>query len=290
MTLKIPLVVTGLDLRLAEDQDRIGPDLGELLWKANGPLTTAVLFTDASPAAAVAEAGDWVLRIHKHLPGVRVAGVLDELVSVGDIAARVGVSPETARLWATGKRRSGSRTRFPSPRQVVGSDSGSKQMSLYAWREVLSWCRTVLQVDADEGVDYLEDVDLAELQAIVAGAAADLPESSGPAWTPLALAEQDTASTGDPRHRSAVPDMSWHGAGAVASGAWPLLRSPAETVKVTYTVHRVHGGFGSGKLAAMVLRAAAGETREPEPSRPGHAETRPAESSRSDAGHTASAR
>lgn len=38
-------------------------------------------------------------------------------------------------------------------------------MSLYAWREVLSWIRDVLGTDPDEGIDYLSDAQIASLNA-----------------------------------------------------------------------------------------------------------------------------
>jgi hypothetical protein len=73
-------------------------------------------------------------------------------------------------------------------------------MSLYAWREVLSWIREILGTDPDEGIEYLSDTQLADLNVDLAairaeradgssilargnridGAAAWLPRSSSP--------------------------------------------------------------------------------------------------------------
>jgi hypothetical protein len=41
-------------------------------------------------------------------------------------------------------------------------------MSLYAWREVLSWIREILCTDPEEGSEYLSDMQLADLNACLA--------------------------------------------------------------------------------------------------------------------------
>jgi hypothetical protein len=168
MTLKIPLRLRGIDLRDVDAYARIDPDLEDLSWEANGGVSLAVLYSDDS--LPVADATDWARRITKLMPGVTVADVHDELVSISDIAVRAGVAPETARLWAAGKRRASLRP-FPAPRQVVGSESGGKSMSLYAWREVVSWIRDVIGIDPDVGIDYLSDSQHANLNADLAGIA-----------------------------------------------------------------------------------------------------------------------
>ncbi len=103
------------------------------------------------------------------MPGVTVVDVYDELVSTSDIAARSGVAAEAVRLWAAGKRRA-DRVPFPMPRQVVGGGSGGKTMSLYAWREVVSWISEVIGIDPDEHVEYLADAQLADADQPAYGA------------------------------------------------------------------------------------------------------------------------
>lgn len=195
MTVKIPLVVRGLDLRDPSALDRIDEDLVELDWKSNGALTLAVVYSDATRGAAISEAADWARRIHKLMPGVRISGVHDELVSVSDIAARAGVAPEAARLWATGQRRASAANPFPAPRQVVGTGSGGKSMSLYAWREVVTWVRSALGIDPDEGIEYLDDASLADLGADLAGARPPVGGWQPMQVTPLTLL--DRVPTGD---------------------------------------------------------------------------------------------
>lgn len=172
MTVKIPLRLQGIDLRDTEAYDRIPPELEELFWMANGALSLAVVLSDSSEVVAAADAADWARRIAKHMPGVLAAEVHDELVSVSDIAARAGVAPEAVRLWAAHKRRASLRP-FPAPHQVVGTGSGGKTMSLYAWREVLSWIREILGTDPDESIEYLSDTRLADLNVDLAAIRAD---------------------------------------------------------------------------------------------------------------------
>jgi len=168
MTMKIPLRLQGVDLRDVDAYDRIDPELFELSWEASGGLSLAVFYSEDAPTIAAVEAADWARRIEKLMPGVRVADVYDELVSISDIASRAGVAAEAVRLWASGKRRASLRS-FPSPRQVVGSASAGKArdktMSLYAWRDVVSWIRDVIGTDPDEGIEYLTDAQLASLNA-----------------------------------------------------------------------------------------------------------------------------
>lgn len=178
MTVKIPLRLRGLDLRDVEAYDRIDASLDQLSWEANGGVSLATFYSDDPSPIAMKDAADWARRIAKLVPGVSVAEVHDELVSLSDIALRAGVAAEAVRLWAVGKRRAAIRP-FPSPRQVVGSGSGGKAMNLYAWREVLSWIRDVVHVDPDGGIEYLTDAELAMLNAELA----DMALSAG--WQPI---------------------------------------------------------------------------------------------------------
>lgn len=181
MTVKIPLRLQGIDLRDAEAYERIPPELGELFWMANGAMSLAVVLSDDREAVAATEAADFARHIAKQMSNVLVAEVYDELVSVSDVATRVGVAPEAVRLWAARKRRASLRP-FPTPRQVVGTGSGGKTMSLYAWREVLSWIREILCTDPEEGIEYLSDTQLADLNARLAVIRAERS-----AWHPIAV-------------------------------------------------------------------------------------------------------
>jgi hypothetical protein len=192
MTVKIPLRLRGIDLRDVEAYNRIVPELVELAWEANGGVSLAILYSDDPAHAMTASAADWAKRVQRLMPGVSVAEVHDELVSISDIAARSGVTAEGVRLWAAGKRH-GSLTPFPSPRQVVGSGSGGKTMSLYAWREVVIWVREIIGTDPDEGVEYLTDTQIADLNAELATI------TTSTAWRPLVV---DRASIAHHRRRN----------------------------------------------------------------------------------------
>ncbi|HJQ02729.1 MAG TPA: hypothetical protein VJ851_14100 [Jatrophihabitans sp.] len=190
MTVKIVLRLEGLDLRDALAFERVPEDLEELSFEANGGLSMAVIYTDAPLPGH--EAVDWARHIMKLIPGVHVAEALDELVSISDIAARCDVANEAARLWSTGKRRA-SRRKFPTPRQVVGAGAGGKTMSLYAWREVVSWVREVVHIDPDEGISYLNDAQLADLNSELCQLHGGIP-SPGPAWQPMAVQATEMTS------------------------------------------------------------------------------------------------
>ena len=181
MTVKIPLRLQGIDLRDAEAYERVPEELDELFWMSNGAVSLAVLFTDDPAPVAVADATDWARRIAKLIPDVFAAEVHDELVSISDIAARANVAHEAVRLWTAGKRRASIRS-FPTPRQVVGSGSGSKTMNLYAWREALAWMREVVDINPDEGIDYLNDAQCATLNAELSTVREEWAE-----WRPIAV-------------------------------------------------------------------------------------------------------
>lgn len=172
MFTKIALRLSGIDLRDPEAYNQIPEDLSYLGFEANGGVSSAVLATeDARPLGAALDAARCVV---KHVPGVHVVEVYDEMVSTADIAVRCEVGAEAVRLWVNGRRRSAQRP-FPTPRQVVGH--GAKPMSLWAWRDVLAWTREVVGIDADEDVSYLDDIQIAELNAELAGCGAGWAES-----------------------------------------------------------------------------------------------------------------
>ena len=190
VTVKIALRLAGLDLRDTQAYERIPDDLAELSFEANGGVSLAVVYTDGP--SPVAEAADWARHIVKLVPGTSVAEAFDELVSISDIAARCEVAAEAVRLWAAGKRRTSIRV-FPAPRQVVGAGSGGKSMSLYAWRDVLSWVREVIRIDPDEGIAYLDDAQYADLNAELIGLAElSSPESE---WRPIPVETTHVTTT-----------------------------------------------------------------------------------------------
>jgi hypothetical protein len=105
---------------------------------------------------------------------------------MSDIATRCDVSAESVRLWAAGRRRAGLRS-FPGPRQVVGTATSGKTMALFAWRDVVSWVREVLGIDPDEGITYLDDRQVADLNSELANLAEVRADTD---WHPMMTASR----------------------------------------------------------------------------------------------------
>jgi hypothetical protein len=86
--------------------------------------------------------------------GIRVLRVLDgDLLTLADIADRIGRSREGIRRYATGSRGSGD---FPPP---VNPDRGGT--AFYRWSEVAPWLQSQLGVDVPDSDDALVAVNLA---------------------------------------------------------------------------------------------------------------------------------
>jgi hypothetical protein len=95
-----------------------------------GPLGTLMDFTRTAPS--LAEALVSAVRDVEKVPGLRAVGVAcDNMVTLAQIADRLGVSREAVRLWATGQRRQGG---FPPP--VVMTPAGEK---IWDWQSVSGW-------------------------------------------------------------------------------------------------------------------------------------------------------
>lgn len=165
MLVRFALLLRGLDMRSADDRARIPEHLQDLAFEASEELTYVVVICDDREAARVAT--DIARRIERSLVGVSVIAVHDELVSLSDVADRAEVAHEAVRMWAAGKRRATGRA-FPLPRQIVGADRASRSMKLYAWREVVSWIREVVQLDPEDGMGFLTDAQIAEVNACMA--------------------------------------------------------------------------------------------------------------------------
>ena len=100
---------------------------------AQRSLLSAVIMHDG----AVLAARSFVEAVLGAVPHAVPVAVDRDLVSVTDIADRVGVTREAVRHWSSGKRRAG---RFPTP---LGSPSGSK---VWEWSAVHAWLRHNLGV------------------------------------------------------------------------------------------------------------------------------------------------
>ena len=160
---KILLRVRGVDLDDRATLDALATHLDDLGWESVAGQVTAVLYTDSPDP--VAAALDVTQAIEKVLPGATVDSVDEQLVSVGDIADRLGITSEAVRLWAAGKRRVGA-SPFPEPRAHISQ--GRTLMKIWGWAEVVEWLRAAYGLDPEEGVRYLSRRDVAELNAELA--------------------------------------------------------------------------------------------------------------------------
>ncbi|MGH9105833.1 MAG: hypothetical protein ACRDZX_08360, partial [Acidimicrobiales bacterium] len=87
---------------------------GAVVSEAAGVTTVRAKFRAPGPAAAVSQV---VERVSKAVPAAVPLRVDQDLVSVSDIARRVGRTRESVRLMVDGKRGPGS---FPAPLGTVG--------------------------------------------------------------------------------------------------------------------------------------------------------------------------
>lgn len=78
--------------------------------------------------SAVEDTAAFVQKLRSELPEVEILGLEQDLVNRSDVANRVGVSREAARLWAQEKG-------FPLPVGAVGA----KGEKIYDWADVAHW-------------------------------------------------------------------------------------------------------------------------------------------------------
>lgn len=132
----LSLVVKGLDL----DDEFQNAGLECLSYDVVASRTGGVTRVDADLQAA--SAIDALLQVISDLRTVNVTVVRvdPDLVDVPEIAERLNVSRETARLWTTGARRKG----FPEHYCMVGSSR------LWFWADVHDWASAASVIDGDD--------------------------------------------------------------------------------------------------------------------------------------------
>jgi hypothetical protein len=114
--------------------------LPEAAFTQLGDLTTVTAKIVApGPAAAVSRLEE---RVTKAVPAAVPLRVDQDLVSVSDIAHRVGRTRESVRLLVDNKRGPGS---FPAPFGVIGGGT-----RIWPWSVVLEWLDQALGVDLGE--------------------------------------------------------------------------------------------------------------------------------------------
>jgi hypothetical protein len=110
-----------------------------VLFEAGDVTTVRATISGPGPGAAVSEL---VERVRRAVPTAVPLRVDQDLVSVSDIAQRLGRTRESVRLLVDGKRGSG---RFPPATEIVGDG-----IRVWPWSVVLEWSDKVLGVDLGE--------------------------------------------------------------------------------------------------------------------------------------------
>jgi hypothetical protein len=136
-TYNVGVVFEGLGHDCLDAVSRALPEA--VLSEAGGVTTVRAKIRAPGPAAAVS---GLVERVTKAVPAAVPLRVDPDLVSVSDIARRVGRTRESVRLLVDGKRGPGG---FPAPLGSVGEG-----IKVWPWSVVLEWFDKVLGVDLGE--------------------------------------------------------------------------------------------------------------------------------------------
>lgn len=144
MSYEVSLVVDGVDLELETTVQKIAASLDYLAWSVVDARVNATLFVEGLDP--VCEAIEAARHIEHVLPDAKVVRVEDDLVSIAEVAQRLGVNRETVRTWVTGARGPGG---FPvSYASFGGGERGA--MKVWLWRDVAAWLNAHYQLASDE--------------------------------------------------------------------------------------------------------------------------------------------
>jgi hypothetical protein len=151
--------------------DRVSAALpGAAVSEASGVTTVTAKVRAPGPAAAVSQL---VERVTTAVPSAVPLRVDQDLLSVSDIARRVGRTRESVRLLVDGKRGPGG---FPAPLGVVGGGT-----RIWAWSAVAEWLLHALGVDLGEHGVPLEAAAVLDAAFAVRRSPA-LATALGPGW------------------------------------------------------------------------------------------------------------
>jgi hypothetical protein len=131
---RIPLRVSNIDLEDDATLDILDSSLSDLEWSEVDGRANAVLYIQCdNPVGAAVEAAR---RISHAIPAAVVHEVDQDLVSISDIAHRIGINREGVRLWVEGKRGPGN---FPPQIGSVGGGIGRGSTKVWPWSSVAIW-------------------------------------------------------------------------------------------------------------------------------------------------------
>nr|MDT0659849.1 hypothetical protein [Micromonospora sp. DSM 115978] len=156
---RIALHVGNIDLQNPTVLDRIAnvDTLCEIAWESvDGRVRAVIYCDDHHPVGQIVQVAR---RITHALPEAHVDGIDQELVSISDIATRIGMTREAVRLWTKGQRGPGG---FPAALgSVGGGDRGSTQV--WSWPAVNAWLEQHYRLG--DGDEYLSPEQMAMAQA-----------------------------------------------------------------------------------------------------------------------------
>ncbi|HEV7761355.1 MAG TPA: hypothetical protein VGO78_20260 [Acidimicrobiales bacterium] len=137
-TFRLNIVFSGIDL---DDDDVFGAlaEFPDVVWRTQARLAFAIATVQATTAL---EAAELVTRqVTDAVPTARPVKLDPDLVSIPDIANRIGVTREAVRNWANGARQAN----FPVPKGIVGDG-----IKVWTWADVNGWLRRNLNLGDPE--------------------------------------------------------------------------------------------------------------------------------------------
>lgn len=155
-TFRFTLAFRGVDPWDDDQIEALAKRLPRVHWGTVNGEVHATAFADATTGMrAVLETVDAIKAV---VAAARPLYVIEDFVSVSDIAQRTGMNRETVRLWSLGERGPGG---FPRSRGTVG-----KGIRIWDWASVSSWLRRHYELGDAES--HLSASEIARLNDIFA--------------------------------------------------------------------------------------------------------------------------
>lgn len=128
-TFKIVLSFEGVEFHDEEQAEELAVNVPDVMWAMVDGEVRALGLIDAP--RAVDAAFQLVTAVHEAVPDARPTRVVEDLVSVADVAERTGFSRQYVLMLAKGERGPGG---FPAPRGQV-----SRNQKIWDWEPVKVW-------------------------------------------------------------------------------------------------------------------------------------------------------
>lgn len=167
-TYRLTLAYEGIDFEDDELIDRLAGAVPNVHWMVAEGEVRALVYLEAATAREAADQA--VSEIRQLVPAARATRVVEDFVSIPDIAERAGVNRETVRTWVTGSRGPGN---FPIARGVVGNG-----IRVWDWAVVNLWLRRHYELGDDARYPTMLEVAHLNEWLTTQGLQARLTESS----------------------------------------------------------------------------------------------------------------